>query len=239
MDYYKIVGIEHEEMFSRHPERDRFLPLSQIDELGANIVASRLRTTVTSHLSFSASAIDMMDYAFGEVLDNVLQHANAPSPGVACSQYYPNGNYVEVCIADCGQGIAYSMANNPSYSGMDSEALLAKAFERYTGEYYGSPAYGTSHVSGGMGLWVAANVAKSLCGHIWVVSKNSAVDVSASGVQLVSGMYYPGTIVTMRFPVSDRTVSGDDVFGNGRTDAARWTPHDSWWYEGNDDDVLW
>ena len=239
MDYYKIVGIEHEEPFSRHPEGDRFLPLSQIEEFSANDVASRLRSTVTSHLSFSDSAIDMMDYAFGEVLDNVLQHAKAPCPGIACSQYYPSGNFVEVCIADCGRGIASSMAGNAEYSGLTRDELLAKSFDRCTGEFFGVPAYGSPNVSGGMGLWVAANVVRALDGHIWVVSRESAVDVSASGVHPLSGMYYPGTIVTMRFPVSDKTVSGDDVFGNGRIETARWTPSDSWWYEGSDDDVLW
>lgn len=239
MDYYKIAGIAHEEGFVRHPENGRFLPLSQIEDYGANLVASRLRATVTSHLSFSDSAVDMMDYAFGEVLDNVLQHAKAPCPGVACSQYYPNGNYVEVCIADCGRGIAASMANNASYSDMGEEELLAKAFERYTGEYFGIPAYGSPNVSGGVGLWVAANVVRALDGYIWVVSKNNAVEVSASGTRCVPNMYFPGTIVTMRFPVSDKVVSGNDIFGNGRSEATRWTPHDSWWYEGSDDDVLW
>lgn len=239
MDYYKIVGIEHKEGFTRHPEGDRFLPLSQIEEFGANLVASRLRTTVTSHLPFSDSAVDMVDYAFGEVLDNVLQHAKAPSPGVACSQYYPNGNFVEVCIADCGRGIAASMANNSSYSGMDADSLLAKAFDRFTGEYFGVPVYGSPNVSGGMGLWVAANVVRALGGHIWVVSRGNAVDVSESGTQCIPGMYYPGTVVTMRFPVTDKAVSGDDVFGNGSCRIARWTPDDSWWYEGSDDDVLW
>lgn len=239
MDYYKIAGIEHEEKFIRHPENDRFLPLAQIEEFGANLVASRLRSTVTSHLAFSESAIDMVDYAFGEVLDNVLQHAKALSPGVACSQYYPTGNFVEVCIADCGRGIVASMANNPSYSGLNDDALLAKAFERFTGEYFGVPAYGSPNVSGGMGLWVAANVVRALGGHIWAVSRGNAIDVSTSGIQSVSGMYYPGTVVTMRFPVTSKTISGDDIFGNGSDQVARWTPSDSWWYEGSDEDVLW
>ena len=239
MDYYKMVGIEHNDGFIRHAERDRFLPLSRIEEFGANEVAAKLRSTVTSHLSFSESAVDMMDYAFGEVLDNVLQHSKTLAPGIACSQFYQRGNYVDVCVADCGRGVPASMSNNLGYRGLDDNALLVKAFDKFTGEYFGVPDYGSSEVSGGMGLWIAANIVKALSGHIWVVSMGSAIDVSVKGIESVSGMYFPGTVVCMRFPVSDKVISGDDVFGNGSKQPTRWTPGDSWWYEGSDDEVLW
>lgn len=239
MNYYELAGIDHEECFTRHSERDKFLPMAQIEDHNANDIATRLRSTVTSHLPFSESAVDMMDYAFGEVLDNVLQHSRTYSRGIACSQYYPHGNYVEICIADCGQGIPKSMSGNHLYSGLDDGDLLIKAFDRFTGEYYGIPSYGTSRVSGGMGLWTASNIARALGGYIWAVSTGSALEVSSSGTKRIDGEYFPGTIICMRFPVTSRVVTGDDILGNSSNDAVRWTPSDSWWYEGSDEDVLW
>lgn len=239
MDYYRLLGINHPEGFKRHAAEDRFLPLSPIGESGANEVAAQLRATVTSHLAFSSSAIDMIDWAFGEVLDNVLQHSRTSVPGLVCSQYYRMGNYVEVCVVDCGCGIPVSMGRNPSYAGLDGDALLARAFERETGEFYGNSDYGTSRVSGGMGLWATANIIRALDGRIWSVSLGHAVEVSPTGTSALPGMYYPGTIICMRFPVTDKEITGDAVLRNGELSPVRWSPSDSWSYEGNDDDVLW
>lgn len=239
MDYYKMAGIKHDEDFLRHSEGDRFLPLTKIEVYKTNEIAERLKSMVISHLSFSDSAVDLMQNAFGEVLDNVLQHAKTSVPGLSCSQYYPKDNFVEVCIVDCGCGISASMANNPAYSDLDDEDLLKTAFDRYTGEFYGVPAYGTANVSGGMGLWIAANIVRALGGRIWAVSRENAIEISPEGSKSFGGMYFPGTIICMRFPVTNRVITGDEVFGNGNQSAMRWSPSESWWYEGSDDEVLW
>ena len=237
--YYETVGIPHLENFTRRSANDRFMPLAIIEEHRTNDVAAGLRKTVTSHLPFSASATDMMDYAFGEVVDNVLQHSKSFSPGLACSQFYPTGNYVEVCIADCGVGIAKSMADNPAYSGLSPDGLMAKAFEQGAGQYVGVPSFGSDRVSLGMGLWTAANVVRVLGGNIWAVSKSCGIDVSESGTFPVNGLYFPGTLICMRFPVTDTEVSERDVLGTGSDLPVRWSPSDGWHYDGEDDDILW
>jgi anti-sigma regulatory factor (Ser/Thr protein kinase) len=238
MDYFKRLKWSYSEEFTRHPEMYRFLPLTEIDD-SANDTATKLRATVTSHLSFTESAQDMMDYAFGEVIDNVLTHSKTSASGLVCSQYYANMNYVEVCVADSGIGIPQTMSRNPLYQGTSDAELLAKAFELNTGEYIGRTDYGTNEVSGGMGLFITSRVAKALSGHVWAVSYSSAIEISDSGTRTLSGLYYPGTVICMRFPLSNKIVTRDEVFDDGNKDTLRWTETGGFYAEEEDGLSLW
>lgn len=238
MNYFDRVHCAHVEDFTRHAEMDRFLPLTEIDG-SANDTATRLRSTVTSNLSFSKSAQEMMDYAFGEVIDNVLTHSKTKVPGLVCSQYYSTMSYVEVCVADSGVGIPQTMSQNPRYHRASNVDLLAKAFQRNTGEYIGRTDYGSNKVSGGMGLFITAKVAKVLGGHIWTISYDSAIEISGHGTHALSGLYYPGTVICMRFPLSDRTITRGEVFDDGSKDTLRWTETDGLYTEEDDGIILW
>lgn len=241
VDFYRVLEIDHREKFIRHSENDRFMPIKKLSDSDVNEIATQLRTTVTSHLSFADSVIDMIDYSFGEILDNVLMHSKAPGTGLACSQFLPNGNYVEVCVSDCGVGIAETMAKNKLYADKDMVELMALAFDKGTGEYVGKDQFSDDRTSGGMGLRIASNVATALGGHIWAVSRKQSIHISKQGIRSFgSGRYFPGTVISMRFPVTDMKLTGDDVLDDGSSKTVRWNTHDSWNYEGSDeDDVLW
>jgi hypothetical protein len=83
MDFYQVLEIEHQEAFFRHSEGDRFMPLKRLSNNEINDIATQLRETITSHLDFDSSAVDMIDYSFGEILDNVLMHSYAPDTQTA------------------------------------------------------------------------------------------------------------------------------------------------------------
>lgn len=238
MNYFNQIHCPHAENFARHAEKDRFLPLTKIDD-SANDTATKLRATVTSNLSFTKSAQEMMDYAFGEVIDNVLTHSKTKAPGLVCSQYYANMSYVEVCVADSGIGIPQTMSQNPRYRGTSDANLLAKAFERDTGEYFGRTDFGSNEVSGGMGLFVTARVARALGGYVWAVSHGSAIEISESGTRTLTGYYYPGTVMCMRFPLSDKDVTRDEVLCDGSRDILRWSETDGFYTEEEDGPILW
>lgn len=242
MDYCKVLGIEREESFSRHDPADRFVPLTAIpvDEMSADPggTADKLTRVVSSNAGFNGSTSDTLGLAFCEMIDNIVQHSEAESPGIAGAQWFPRYGYVETCVADCGVGIPASMRSNEGYSGKSDIELLEMAFEWETGQWFGKSNFGTREVSGGMGLSYSANLARSLGGHLWAVSHSSALHISSAGVERVDGLFYPGTLISMRLPKSDREVLESDVLPNGRDVPIRYEPGEGLYTE-DDGGLLW
>ena len=240
MDYYKILGIEHPEGFRRHPGGDRFIPMSLVEEnMSINDTAAALRNVIMAHLPFSESAMDAADYAFGEILDNVIQHSAADVPGVTAAQYYPKSSRVEICVADCGVGIPASMAENPLYLGLTNQGLLEKALQPNEGQYIGRSEFGTNKVSGGVGLSIAAKMCATLGGSLWVVSYGASIGVSNSGARRVGDLYYPGTVVVMDIPVTGAEVLGSDIMDDVPSLPFGWSPSEGQYYSESDDGFLW
>lgn len=228
MDYCKVLGIEVEEGFVRHRADGRFVPLTAIpiDEMSADPggTADLLTEVVSVNAGFNASTSDSLGMSFCEVIDNIVQHSEAPAPGIAGAQWFPTMGYVETCVADCGIGIAQTMATNGIYSGLSDNELLEKAFEYETGQWYGRSSYGSKEVSGGVGLSYSANLVRAVGGHLWAVSHSSAVHISSAGTTRLDGLYYPGTVISMKIPKTDREVLESDLFPDGEDLPVRYEP---------------
>ena len=50
-----------------------------------------------------------------------------------------------------------------------------------------------------MGLAFAARLAKVTEGHVWTVTRGSAIHVSSNGTETMDGLYYPGTLIVMPY----------------------------------------
>lgn len=202
-----------------------------------------LRDVVLDRISANENVKDMVSLAFGEVIDNIIHHSESPCGGIACAQFYPkaaNVPYIEYCVTDSGKGIAASMAENISYAGLSPSELVAKAFERKTGQWYGRVPDGTSRVSGGVGLSISAGLAAALDGVIWCVSHGSAVEIRGGKTTVVDGLYYPGTVIVVRLPVTDDAVVNEsDLFDGGAERPMRWNPRDGRYYDSESDWELW
>lgn len=244
MNYYKISSIPHSESFNRRNPNGRFMPIEAISaEQNSNDIPDTLCSVVLAHIRTGDTVKDAVSLAFGEVVDNVVQHSDSFCGGIACAQFYPNAGelpYVEYCVADSGRGIAASMAENARYSGMEPSELVAKAFERGTGQWYGRTPDGTSHISGGVGLSISARLSASLGGAVWCVSHDNAVEIRDGRASYISGLYYPGTIVTARLPVaSDSVINESDLFDDGECRPMRWNPQDGRYYDDERSWDLW
>lgn len=242
-NYFSVLGINAPEDFVRHDTSTRLLPISQIpiDELQAQPgeIATRAKELILSHVRLSKSVEDNLNLSLGEIIDNVVQHSRASAPGIACAQYYRDagGPFVEICVADCGIGIPASMAENPDYAGKSDGDLLALAFERKTGQWYGHSKAGTHEVSGGMGLSYATSLARATGGHIWAVSHSAAVHVCAEGTNQINGLFYPGTLMVVRIPETESEVSEIEMRGEGADSPSYWNQVDGAYTES--DEALW
>lgn len=204
MNYYASLDIDVKETFERHETLDRFVPIIQIpiDELCADVngAAQAVGRLLANTMSLPPGSKRRIDYSVGEIVDNIVQHSFAASPGLVGAQHYPSRGFADICFADCGIGIVQSMRENPSYSSIKDETLLLKAFEHGTGQWYGNPQYGTNMVSGGEGLADLSELVGRLGGHVWVVSHGHAATIDREGIHLMNGMRYPGTVIVMRVP---------------------------------------
>ena len=57
-----------------------------------------------------------------------------------------------------------------------------------------------------MGLAFATRLAKVTEGHVWTVTRGSAIHVSSNGTETMDGLYYPGTLIVMRIPETEREI---------------------------------
>lgn len=245
MNLYKLIGIKHNENFTRHMSDDRFVPLSRItDYPDTNVIAGDLVNVVMRRLSVDDSLRDAANHSFGEIMDNIIQHSGSATGGLAAAQYYPTMNYLELCVSDCGRGIASTMAGNPSYLGMEPRELMVKAFEAGCGERVGPQFFGKDGAGMGMGLTFAERFVRSSKGIMWVVSQRESVKVTSSGVKSLDGYWYPGTVIVMRIPTNTGVViHPQDIFPE-REDTGRfsWSIDEGYQAvpdEGGADDLLW
>lgn len=207
MNYYSVLGIDMEEQFERRETYDRFVPIAQVPidqyEADVNGVTSAISDLLAKTMHLSPGAKHKIDYSVGEIVDNIIQHSAAGSPGLVGAQYYPNRKFADICFADCGIGIVASMRENPSYSDTSDGDLILKAFEHGTGQWYGHPQFGTGMVSAGEGLAGLSELVGRLGGHVWVVSHDHSAVVDGDGAHPMTGVTYPGTVIVMRVPDCD------------------------------------
>ncbi len=242
INYYRVLNVTKEENFTRHSPAGRFVPLSRvpINEMTADVngIASQLRDVIISHLQISRSLGNTLDLSFGEMIDNIIQHSRANSDGIVGAQYYSKDHYIEVCVADCGVGIAKSMSDNPLYAGLSDRELVSKAFQVGTGEWFGVASAGSNKVSGGKGLSFAANLAKATGGHLWVITRDVALHITRDGEEVLSRLFYPGTFIILRVPETHAVIRARDLSLPGGDAAVRWEVGEGSYTEP-EDDVLW
>lgn len=94
-----------------------------------------------------------------------------------------------------------------------------------------------------MGLGIAANLAKALGGSVWCVSHGNTVAIGPGGEGSVPGLYFPGTAVCMRLPItSDSRVRLCTVLPQEKGDGLlRYAPGDGLWSDEDDngENLLW
>ena len=109
---------------------------------------------------------------------------------------------------DHGTDVVRVSSPDPPHSNDPINELVTLAFEAKTDEWFGCSEVGTDKVSGGMGLAFAARLAKVTEGHVWTVIRRSAIHVSSNGTETMDGLYYPGTLIVMRIPETEREIFG-------------------------------
>jgi hypothetical protein len=129
LDLFKILKFEYQEQFTRHPEAGRFVPLMRIGcSQDVHSAVSGICDMVARFLDNAKIFVPAMEWAVNEVVDNIVIHAQAKTPGFVGAQYYPEKEEIKIGIVDGGLGIRATLAERYRFT-KDFEAI-EKAIER-------------------------------------------------------------------------------------------------------------
>ena len=115
------------------------------DEKNIYAVYQRVMDTLTRHISIETSLLQALNYCFYEILDNVLTHSGKEL-GTVITYFDFEGHTLSLLVADDGQGVRTSLAENEKYANLsEAEALELCIHDSVTdGKGMGFGLYSTS-----------------------------------------------------------------------------------------------
>ncbi|NWN46791.1 ATP-binding protein [Pseudomonas canadensis] len=115
-------------------------------------------------------------YSLIELLRNVVQHSFSDIGAVAMAQYYPNTGLVEICVADCGLGIAKTLSE--AYPEIDSDMKAVKfATQPHVSRTFVPAMYNSMQDNAGLGLFFIKQIAARASGSLFLGSGSALVDI--------------------------------------------------------------
>lgn len=91
-------------------------------------VLSKLNQLVMNNLNLSSGYYDAILYLLSEITDNIVEHA-VVNRGWVIAQYYPNTEYLDICILDTGISILGSYQQNKNEKITDDLQAVQSALE--------------------------------------------------------------------------------------------------------------
>ncbi|HVY54085.1 MAG TPA: hypothetical protein VHA13_06150 [Gammaproteobacteria bacterium] len=156
-------------------------------------ILSAISQLLRNQLKFSERERMPLAYFLGELTDNINEHSKA-SKGYVFAQYYPNSNYLDLCICDAGQGIYQSYMHNPKFSPKNETEAIQLALSGNSTK--------DRPEARGFGITTTRNMlVNGLHGKLFLWSGNTtflqAIDKEA--ILNIDG-YFQGTFIALRLP---------------------------------------
>ena len=121
MGLFKILNKPSPFHISSHESAGRFIPITQIKTPQEQ---SRFISDMVPLLHLTPTKADAIKYTIGELVRNVLEHAQAENGAIVAAQYSQDQNVIRLGICDTGIGIKQSMSYAwTSHANNDLEAI--------------------------------------------------------------------------------------------------------------------
>lgn len=135
-----------------------------------------------------------LKYMIGEMMDNVICHAQSELGGFVTAQYYPNkNNKIQIVIIDNGIGLLKSLRDNYPKLTNEQEAII-KALEEGTSGYKPTDSLYTSRTHAGRGLYILSQIINSTDGKLLIVSNDTVYRSSQNTFQKIE-TNFQGTLI--------------------------------------------
>jgi len=106
--------------FTSHSED---VAIDVFDEKNIYAVYQRVIETLTQHMNIETTLQQALNYCFYEILDNVLTHSGKEM-GTVITHYDAGEHTLSLLVADDGQGIRTSLAENEKYANLSEPEAL-------------------------------------------------------------------------------------------------------------------
>jgi len=114
--------------------------------------------SVTSVLRIDDDELEgALEYAFVELLRNVVQHSGSKCGAVAMAQFHPRTGFVEIAVADRGIGIRSHISRRYPEAETDLQALKVAILPHASGTF-GQNMYGSMQNNAGLGLFFVKEI---------------------------------------------------------------------------------
>ena len=166
MGLYHFVKTPSPFLYTKKKKTGRFVPITMIKTADDQ---SRFIADMVPLLHLSEENAKIVKYIIGELVRNVLEHANALNGAIVAAQYYKKTNRVSIGICDTGMGIKNSMQRywHPK---TDIEALHLALTPGITGT---TRKEGGTAENAGAGLFFIKSIAKITRNYFSIYSGNA------------------------------------------------------------------
>jgi hypothetical protein len=158
-------------------------------------ILSSISQLLRNQLKFSEKERQPLSYFLDELTNNINDHSDA-AQGYVFAQFYPNSNYLDLCICDAGKGIYQSFLDNPKFNPVNEiEAIQLALSGNSTKDRAEARGFGISTtrnmlvngLKGKLFLWSGNTT------FFQAVNKEAIVNIGENG-------HFEGTFVALRLP---------------------------------------
>lgn len=166
---------------------------SNNEQLRENILSS-VSDLLKNQLNFSTEERMPLSYVLDEMVNNINDHSHALK-GFVFAQYYPNSNYLDLCVCDGGRGIYRSFVDNPNFNPHDEIEAVQLALSGKSTK--------NEHETRGYGLRTTIKMlVKGLRGNffLWTGKTTLLATVNKEAIGHITGGAFQGTFIAIRLP---------------------------------------
>jgi hypothetical protein len=146
-------------------------------------------------LKFSEKETQPLSYFLDELTNNINDHSDAEH-GFVFAQFYPNSNYLDLCICDAGKGIYKSFLDNPNFNPANEIQAIQLALSGNSTK--------DRPEARGFGISTTRNMlVNGLKGKLFLWSGNTTFFQAVNEeviVNIAENGYFQGTFVALRLP---------------------------------------
>ena len=177
------------------------------DEKNIYDVYERVIETLTQHINIETTLLQALNYCFYEILDNVLIHSGKEL-GTVLTYYDSDGHTLSMLVADDGQGIRSSLAENEEYANISEEEALEMCIRDSVTDGKGM----------GFGLYTTSLLVRDAGLRFDIRSGSHTLKLQDGDSTIVESDHWHGTIVYLRLR-TNQEIDPEKVVAN-RTNAA-------------------
>lgn len=190
--------------FASHDDK---VVIDVFDEKNIYAVYQRVIETLTKHMSIETTLLQALNYCFYEILDNVLTHSGKEL-GTVITYYNPDEHTLSLLVADDGQGIRNSLAENEKYANLTEPEALEMCIRDSVTDGKGM----------GFGLYTTSLLAKDAGLRFDIRSGSHTMSVRQGVSNISATEPWQGTIVYLQLQ-TDKEIDPEKVVAN-RTNVA-------------------